>query len=419
MKVDRKVNGRILFIGGSPEGAESIGPVLDEAGYSFFTAVSVEDAADQLEFVLPDLIMFDGPVPDEGEACKQLISIENACKAHVISLTSPGESEDSSDRQVDCMIWPVAPEVFLAGIRARMKIASLKRELNGAFGQVDEIVAARTADLVRANESLRLEIASRRHADEYRDSLLAQMIKAGEQARDQQLYAQLYLDMMGEDINSMSQSALGYLDIALKTLDSEGRLDWHHRSLIEKPAGALKDSSRVMGTVSRLQAVLSGAASMRPVGVCAAINEAVSDCEISKGRDVVISFMPVPEIRVYSNDMLKDIFFNIISGAIRHSPPASPLTVEVHAKVVREDSGEFAWVTIEDDGPGIPEDKKLAVFRRVRHGLPDVAGSGLGLYLVRMLVEDFGGMIWVENRIPEDYRKGSKYVIVLPLSAQA
>jgi signal transduction histidine kinase len=43
-----------------------------------------------------------------------------------------------------------------------------------------------------------------------------------------------------------------------------------------------------------------------------------------------------------------------------------------------------------------------------------VTGKGLGLYLVRTLVHDFQGMIWVEDGVPGDPTKGARFVVMLP-----
>jgi len=41
---------------------------------------------------------------------------------------------------------------------------------------------------------------------------------------------------------------------------------------------------------------------------------------------------------------------------------------------------------------------------------------GLGLYLVRTLVEDYHGRTWVEDRVPDDNKQGARFVVLLPLA---
>ncbi len=69
---------------------------------------------------------------------------------------------------------------------------------------------------------------------------------------------------------------------------------------------------------------------------------------------------------------------------------------------------------VEDNGPGIPDDFKGQIFHRILRGTTNAKGMGLGLYLVKSLVESYGGHVWVEDRITGDYTKGVRFVVMLP-----
>jgi len=69
---------------------------------------------------------------------------------------------------------------------------------------------------------------------------------------------------------------------------------------------------------------------------------------------------------------------------------------------------------MEDDGPGIPDDIKPKVFLRKYRGQTKGQGSGLGLYLTKRLVEDNGGRIWLEDRVPGDHSRGVRFIVHLP-----
>ncbi len=71
-------------------------------------------------------------------------------------------------------------------------------------------------------------------------------------------------------------------------------------------------------------------------------------------------------------------------------------------------------VDIADDGPGIPDERKEAIFDRSLMGLTKPVSRGLGLYLVKRLVENYGGEGWVEDRIPGDHTEGARFVVLLP-----
>ncbi len=62
-------------------------------------------------------------------------------------------------------------------------------------------------------------------------------------------------------------------------------------------------------------------------------------------------------------------------------------------------------VTIEDTGPGIPDDRKLWLMGKTSAPVPGGAGRGFGLRLVKSLVDDFQGIFRLEDRVPGDYRQ--------------
>ena len=109
-------------------------------------------------------------------------------------------------------------------------------------------------------------------------------------------------------------------------------------------------------------------------------------------------------------DALTQALLNLIDNAIKYSPERKSLSVELERR-----DGE-ALISVEDQGVGIPEreqDKIFDMFYRVERGLVhSVKGSGLGLSLVKHIVEAHGGRILVTSRPGE----GSRFSIVLPLN---
>ena len=116
----------------------------------------------------------------------------------------------------------------------------------------------------------------------------------------------------------------------------------------------------------------------------------------------------VPDVNVRANDLLSSVFRNLLNNAVQHSDREAP-TVEVTADTTRGD--HTAIVRIADDGPGIDPDRREAVFGNGEKGL-DSDGTGLGLYLVQSLVEQYGGSVWIEDNEP----RGSVAVVELPIA---
>jgi two-component system sensor histidine kinase ChvG len=101
---------------------------------------------------------------------------------------------------------------------------------------------------------------------------------------------------------------------------------------------------------------------------------------------------------------------NLVDNAISFSPPGG--LVEIAAS----EAGNEVMLSVEDDGPGVPPDKREAIFQRFHSIRPEEDGfgnhSGLGLALAKATVEGHHGRIAVEDR--HDRRSGARFVIRLP-----
>jgi signal transduction histidine kinase len=114
-----------------------------------------------------------------------------------------------------------------------------------------------------------------------------------------------------------------------------------------------------------------------------------------------------------ADGLVKDVFTNLVGNAIKHSNSTS-VQINLGLERHREDGKEYCKVIVEDDGPGIPDMQKEKVFARLHRGKTKASGKGLGLYLVRTLVEGYQGRVWVEDRVPGDHTKGARFVVMLP-----
>ncbi|MFX1277120.1 MAG: sensor histidine kinase [Promethearchaeota archaeon] len=67
-----------------------------------------------------------------------------------------------------------------------------------------------------------------------------------------------------------------------------------------------------------------------------------------------------------------------------------------------------------DNGIGIQDSLKKRIFEGGFNKHPSVKGMGLGLSLVKKVIQTYNGTIWVEDKIIGDYSKGSKFIILIP-----
>ncbi|MGB9985538.1 ATP-binding protein [Salarchaeum japonicum] len=114
----------------------------------------------------------------------------------------------------------------------------------------------------------------------------------------------------------------------------------------------------------------------------------------------------IPDVDVRATGLLSSVFRNLLENAARHSDRDTPaITVSCTA---HDDTVE---VRVADDGPGIPDAQKERLFQRGEKG-PASPGSGLGLYLVETLVEQFDGRVRIEDNDP----RGTVFVVELSVA---
>lgn len=154
----------------------------------------------------------------------------------------------------------------------------------------------------------------------------------------------------------------------------------------------------------------SGAGCVEMVSVADLLQQGVKLFTINKGMHrVTIDCAPnLPPVKGDS-EKLHQVMINLLSNACKYSPPGS--TVSVGASL----SEDQIIITIKDEGIGIPAEMRDKVFEKFfRIDNSDrrmVGGTGLGLALVKDIIDAHGGRIWIESRTP----KGSTFYIALPV----
>ncbi|UNX55268.1 ATP-binding protein [Georgenia sp. TF02-10] len=161
--------------------------------------------------------------------------------------------------------------------------------------------------------------------------------------------------------------------------------------------------------LSRLQEpdALAGSA---PVAVDDVVAEAVARVEVeARSRHVTLVRGGTPGLQVYGDAaLLTTAVRNLLDNAVRHSPPASRVSVGVSSR------DALVRIAVVDQGEGIPADQRERVFERFFRGdearSRQTGGSGLGLSIVKHVVRDHGGDV----ELWSTEGKGSTFTLVLP-----
>ena len=148
---------------------------------------------------------------------------------------------------------------------------------------------------------------------------------------------------------------------------------------------------------------------IEPVPLLGAVKRVVSVHQLSSRRHRFSFAVPDKLVIRADRDQLDQILNNLVSNAVKYSPQGS----DIH--VTAKQQNRYAFIEVKDTGPGIPEDQLPFVFERFRR-VQDrmsrkVSGSGLGLYITRMLVEGMEGEVGATSELGQ----GSSFWFTLPL----
>ncbi len=220
--------------------------------------------------------------------------------------------------------------------------------------------------------------------------------------------AELYVDLMGHDINNAHQIAMGYLELA-----RDMHADVKQTEFLDISMEMLQRSALLIDNVRKLQKVNEGVYRKEKVDVCNVLKDVVHEYSAVPNKTILFNDYGNEHYLVLANELLHDVFSNLVSNAIKHSS-GDNANVIMDIDCVYENGIQYYRVMVEDNGPGINDNLKDKIFNRLLRGTTKAKGMGLGLYLVKTLVYSYGGKVWVEDRIIGDHTKGARFVVLLP-----
>ena len=205
--------------------------------------------------------------------------------------------------------------------------------------------------------------------------------------------------VLRHDIRNDLQVISAYTELLGDQVESEG--EDYAETLQEKTdhAVALTRTARDVADV-----MLATGEDREPVALRSVLEREIDNLRSTYPGAVVTVRDTLPEASVLADDMLDSVFRNLLKNAVQHNDKEVP-EIDVSART----ADDRVVVEIADNGPGIPDDQKDDVFGKGEKGL-ESDGTGLGLYLVRTLVEAYDGEIEIRDNDPE----GAIFVLEIP-----
>lgn len=224
---------------------------------------------------------------------------------------------------------------------------------------------------------------------------------------------------LGHDLKSPMASATAIAQL-LRHQAAKGRLDLAQvgARLLDIESALRRGALRVdeLMDLARRDAADPTTLHLEPVDLVGLVSSVLEGYRVSNDRHVFTLAGGIDSlVGQWDRDRIERAVDNLISNAVKFSPHGGSITADVVEE--RTPQTRHAVVTIADQGLGIAVEEHAMIFARFRRGSnsTDVAGSGVGLWSVRRIVEEHGGTITLESRVGE----GTTFTIRLPMTAPA
>ncbi|MBA7629242.1 Adaptive-response sensory-kinase SasA [subsurface metagenome] len=251
------------------------------------------------------------------------------------------------------------------------------------------------------------DITEHQHAEQ-------ELRKSENRYREAYERAEFFKDIFTHDINNIFhniKSSAELISILKEKSDSLDNLDEFFQIIDNQIDRGVK----LINNVRKLSKLEESEISLKPVEINGILDEAIQFANKSaqeKKLDIQIKKVN-NELYVDANEFLLDVFENILHNAIKYNQNES-VKIQVDITKALLDKKNYVKMEFKDNGIGIIDKKKKSIFQKGHNKDNNVRGMGIGLSLVKKIIESYHGKIWVENRIENDYTKGSNFIVEIP-----
>ena len=363
----RKLAAQILLVEDEPDLACSISEMLRKVGYRVTVAADGINAIDFLKDATPDLILSDVEMEglDGWHLLRHVRSTPKLAAIPVVFLTARKEEALVREAMVlgadDFLVKPVDRKTLLDAIASRLgRVQNHREQCQGRLRRQKDFITLVAHDLCGPLTAFRLGLDT---------------VALYQNRNDPHRADDLPFDALHGAVESMTRMVERLLLMA-RDPSEEIPLQLRRSPVLELCRRALRHSAGVEGV---------GAAR-------------IADCSIDADPADAAWIDPT---------LVEQILCNLLSNAFKYSPEGSPVTLS------SELGGGLLRFEVADRGPGIPADEIERLyqpfFRSGRHR--DIAGNGVGLFGVKLLVERHGGRIECRSTVGE----GTRFIVLLPV----
>jgi len=374
----------VLVVDDIPKNLQVVGTMLRNAGYSIMPATSGAEALDGVREQLPDLILLDLMMPemDGLEVCHRLKADPLTQAIPVIFLTASNEMEHLVKGfemgAVDYVTKPFNPPELLARVRTHLELKHARDTIIRYGQELSRLNEEKNEFMGIAAHDLRNPIGSIKGFSE--------MIVEDAQS------------LLGQT-NPDSVSCLKEMkDFGERIVETTGRMMEMLQNLL--------DANRIERGEMQLNL-----ASTDLAPVLNSVIETQRPHALAKQQTIHLEGEPAPVAALIDPGVTLQVLENLVSNAIKYSPPGKNIFVRLkqHPQGVR--------MEVQDEGPGLSaEDQKKLFGKFARLSAKPTGGehsTGLGLSIVKKMVEAMNGKVWCESELG----RGATFIVEFPTTS--
>lgn len=358
---------RVLVVDDVLQNLQVVGAMLRNEGYDVMPANTGAQALERVRVRVPDLVLLDLMMPDmDGlEVCRRLKADPTVRQAPVIFLTASNEMDHLvkgfEAGAVDYVTKPFNGAELLARVRTHLELKLARERLREMNDEKNEFMGIAAHDL--------------------RNPLSA--IKG-------------YAEMVVEDARALNQPAL----------ETTGRRIGEITSRMAEMVQNLLDANRVERGELQLN-ILSTEMSELVRGVV----ETQRPRAQAKQQQLLLETAAAPVHGLVDPAIMIQVLENLVSNAVKYSLPGKSIYVRL-----RNENGAAVRCEVRDEGPGLSADDQKRLFGKfARLSAKPTGGehsTGLGLSIVKRMVEAMRGQVWCES----EPGQGATFIVEVPHS---
>jgi PAS domain S-box-containing protein len=236
---------------------------------------------------------------------------------------------------------------------------------------------------------------------------ITEQVEAEEQREEARARAEFFNDLMSHDINNMHQGIMASLELIMEDEELSDRL----RGIAEKALNQVNRSVSLINNVKKFTMINQENIQLEKTDPAESLTVAIETVKQTfPNRSVTVKTnIGKGKYCIMANEFLQDVFYNLLHNAVKVTDSE---TVELEVETKLTQSGEYLRMDFVDWGSGIDDTMKGTILAGLDERVRRV--SGVGLTLVKQIMDQHSGKISVEDRVQGDHTKGARFVLLLP-----